>query len=475
MRGEISLNSNLGQGTKATFTIPFNKPTFQGPNGPLVEVGAVPERLFSDLSLSCNSSQRDRATSTPPIAPTNGLPTDVSNNFPASTGSPNPITSQSTPSILGPEQRHGIHILVVEDNAINQQIALKTIRNLNFSVSAVWNGKEALDYLLQSPSPARPTPHLILMDVQMPILDGYRATHMLRHHSPFRQIERIQAIPIVAMTASAIQGDREKCQRAGMDDYLAKPVKRTTLEKMILKWVSDEVVNRRLTQSHDRQNQGLKNRTNSAHGLAVNTNAPTHHDSFHSSDCPNSPSLENPTSPQPQPLPNILTSSNPSYLATATTVTSESEAQRGIRRAELEEKALSLRDDKLLAASGPGTPTATNNSTLRRNQSEQGSGGQKVLALTEENVRAFEGGKNPSLEEASMEDGEETRGAENEEEVPSEALVISEDAKYSRGSAMESAVNAGGRKRGELPRMNSDWSGRTVLPTRREKKGHSGD
>ena len=83
-------------------------------------------------------------------------------------------------------------------------------------------------------------PDLILMDCQMPVLDGYSATHMLRHHAPYKTVEAIKRIPIVAMTASAIQGDREKCEKAGMDDYLAKPVKRPVLEKMILKWVSKD-------------------------------------------------------------------------------------------------------------------------------------------------------------------------------------------------------------------------------------------
>lgn len=68
----------------------------------------------------------------------------------------------------------------------------------------------------------------------MPIIDGYRATHILRHHSPYSHSMR--NIPIVAMTASAIQGDREKCKKAGMDDYLAKPVKGKTLEKMLVRW-----------------------------------------------------------------------------------------------------------------------------------------------------------------------------------------------------------------------------------------------
>jgi CheY-like chemotaxis protein len=72
------------------------------------------------------------------------------------------------------------------------------------------------------------------MDVQMPIIDGYRATHLIRHHAPYNISAR--NIPIVAMTASAIQGDREKCKKAGMDDYLAKPVKGKTLEKMLVRW-----------------------------------------------------------------------------------------------------------------------------------------------------------------------------------------------------------------------------------------------
>src|SRR3569833_3059911 len=66
-------------------------------------------------------------------------------------------------------------------------------------------------------------PDIILMDVQMPVIDGYKTTHLLRHHMPYKNF--IKNVPIVAMPASAIQGDREKCKKAGMDDYLAKPVK----------------------------------------------------------------------------------------------------------------------------------------------------------------------------------------------------------------------------------------------------------
>lgn len=113
-------------------------------------------------------------------------------------------------------------------------------------MAAVWNGEEALEYLLKATSPELtaeqaknyPVPCTVLMDCQMPKLDGYHATHLLRHHAPFKEIKAINQIPIIAMTASAIQGDREKCERAGMDDYMAKPVKRSTLEQTILKWIS---------------------------------------------------------------------------------------------------------------------------------------------------------------------------------------------------------------------------------------------
>ena len=80
----------------------------------------------------------------------------------------------------------------------------------------MWNGKEALDYLTQD---SHPQPDIILMDVQMPIMDGYRATRTIRNTAPYA---RSKELPIIAMTASAIQGDKDKCKRAGMDDYLAK-------------------------------------------------------------------------------------------------------------------------------------------------------------------------------------------------------------------------------------------------------------
>lgn len=104
----------------------------------------------------------------------------------------------------------------------------------------MWNGQEALDYLSKPESSERPRPDVILMDVQMPVMDGYKATYTIRHCEPFVADQQIQNTPIVAMTASAIQGDREKCENAGMNDYLAKPVKGKTLEQMLLKWAVEK-------------------------------------------------------------------------------------------------------------------------------------------------------------------------------------------------------------------------------------------
>lgn len=98
----------------------------------------------------------------------------------------------------------------------------------------MWNGQEAFDYIKDSRDQKRPKPNIILMDVQMPVIDGYKCTHILRHDAAYKDLAR--DVPIVAMIASAIQGDQEKCTKAGMDDYLAKPVNSPTLERMLVRW-----------------------------------------------------------------------------------------------------------------------------------------------------------------------------------------------------------------------------------------------
>lgn len=224
-----------------------------------------------------------------------------------------------------------IHAFIHVSNnasAVNQTIALRLIKKFGFSVSAVWNGKEALDYLLEPTTPDHPKPDVILMDVQMPVLDGYRATHYIRHHSPFSSLPDIRALPIVAMTASAIQGDREKCVRAGMNDYLAKPVKGPTLEEKLLKWALEGMRHKELLEFAEWQS--------------------TDHASIcdHPSSCSVSDVSDSGPTSDPSEQSTLVRIQKP--LASVNIA-----SRRGLQRDSSSEKAHYLHNDKLLAASEP--------------------------------------------------------------------------------------------------------------------------
>ena len=126
------------------------------------------------------------------------------------------------------QRRRAARILVAEDNPTNQTVALAMLRRLGHRADAVANGLEAITALQQIPY------DLVLMDCQMPELDGYEATRRLRQP---RSGVRTPDIPIIAMTANAMQGDREKCLFAGMNDYLSKPVQPTALAAMLNLWL----------------------------------------------------------------------------------------------------------------------------------------------------------------------------------------------------------------------------------------------
>ena len=130
---------------------------------------------------------------------------------------------------LAEDQKRRVRILLAEDNAINQMVTVNILKKFGYNADAVANGQEAIKNLEIVPY------DIVLMDCQMPEMDGYEATKMIRN--PASKVLN-HNIPVVAMTANAMKGDREKCIEAGMDDYLAKPVNPQEIYDMLEKWIS---------------------------------------------------------------------------------------------------------------------------------------------------------------------------------------------------------------------------------------------
>ncbi|MCG8616724.1 MAG: response regulator, partial [Desulfobacterales bacterium] len=148
--------------------------------------------------------------------------------------SPKPIDGENL------EMIRGARILLVEDNEINQQVADELLTQLGLSVFLAGSGKMAMETIQTQKF------DLVFMDIQMPLMDGWEATRLIRKHEK-RSTEvlgknqpkdsvPLMTTPIIAMTAHAIKGYKEKCLEAGMNDFISKPLKKQDIIDMVLKW-----------------------------------------------------------------------------------------------------------------------------------------------------------------------------------------------------------------------------------------------
>jgi len=132
-------------------------------------------------------------------------------------------------SKIKPDENLQGHVLLVEDNPVNQIVATKMLEKAGLTFEIANNGEEAMEALKKSHEF-----NLVLMDCQMPVMDGYVATQTLREYEEEKKCTRL---PVIAMTANAMEGDKEKCLAAGMDDYVAKPVRQQALKETLAQWL----------------------------------------------------------------------------------------------------------------------------------------------------------------------------------------------------------------------------------------------
>ncbi|KAI1751201.1 putative histidine kinase HHK1p [Xylaria castorea] len=204
MKGDIKLESQENIGTTVWFTVTFDRAK------PEVSAGDVQN---AQLSQAVEQPRRN--------------PRQVDGD-----NAPYPYIDLTT------IPKEELRLCIAEDNLINQKIALQYVKKLGYThVDAYENGLKAVEGLRQKAQEGKPY-HVILMDVQMPVLDGYEATKLLRQDPN----EEVKSILVIAMTASAIQGDREKCLAAGMNDYLAKPVKAELLRRKLDTYTTEQAL-----------------------------------------------------------------------------------------------------------------------------------------------------------------------------------------------------------------------------------------
>ena len=144
------------------------------------------------------------------------------------------LASASEADVPQPERRRARrgarftgHVLVVDDNAVNRLLASKVVQSLGCTFECAQNGAEALEKLKQGRF------DLVLMDCSMPVMDGFEATRKIRTTSG------LEELPVVALTAYVLADDRARCKEAGMDDYIAKPIRLSELERALGRYLKE--------------------------------------------------------------------------------------------------------------------------------------------------------------------------------------------------------------------------------------------
>ena len=184
-----------------------------GMNGPVPQTQVAPAPIMPSPALPA-PAVKPAMPQQPPVA-----------EAPA----PAPPVPETSRSPLGPPSDDSTkgRILVVEDNMVNQAVARRLLQKMGHEVDVANNGKEAVDAVSSKPY------DFVIMDCQMPVMDGYAATNAIR-----KLESDVAALPILAMTAHALKGDRERCLAAGMNDYLTKPIDAKRLKAKVDHWLA---------------------------------------------------------------------------------------------------------------------------------------------------------------------------------------------------------------------------------------------
>ncbi|CAK7267416.1 Chk1 protein kinase [Sporothrix epigloea] len=231
MKGKIYLKSTENVGTRAWFTVTFDKAKESA------TAGDIPATVPASSPLGGNNDPSSPIVTSFPL--NSALAAPASQQMPTMQSRPLAIRHASSSAEglastsfhldLSRIDRDQLRVCIAEDNLINRKIAIQYVQRLGYKTADAYdNGQKAVEALRAKAKMGEPY-HIVLMDVQMPVLDGYEATKLLRT-DPVREVREVL---VIAMTASAIQGDREKCLAAGMNDYLAKPVKAEILKNKL--------------------------------------------------------------------------------------------------------------------------------------------------------------------------------------------------------------------------------------------------